>query len=59
MESAEQVSALGAPTAYALMPGGNVPPMYSPDALYAPRSGFTEHQLWVTAHDETPALRGR
>jgi primary-amine oxidase len=53
VESTEQVSALGAPTAYALMPGSNVPPMYSPDALYAPRSGFTEHQLWVTAHDES------
>jgi primary-amine oxidase len=53
VESTEQVSALGAPTAYALMPGGNVPPMYPADALYAPRSGFTEHQLWVTAHDDT------
>jgi primary-amine oxidase len=53
VESTEQVSALGAPTAYALMPGSNVPPMYPADALYAPRSGFTEHQLWVTAHDGT------
>jgi primary-amine oxidase len=53
VESTEQVSALGAPTAYALMPGSNVPPMYPADALYAPRSGFTEHQLWVTAHDDT------
>jgi primary-amine oxidase len=53
VESAERRSALGAPTAYALMPGGNVPPMYSPEALFAPRSGFTEHQLWVTAHDDT------
>ena len=34
-----------------LMPGSTVPPMYSPDALFAPRSGFTEHTLWVTAHD--------
>jgi primary-amine oxidase len=53
IESAERRSALGAPTAYALMPGANVPPMYAPDALFAPRSGFTEHQLWVTAYDET------
>lgn len=52
IESATEVSALGAPTAYALMPGGNVPPMYSPDALFAPRAGFTGHQLWVTAHDD-------
>ena len=53
IESAERVSALGTPTAYALMPGANVPPMYSPDALYARRSGFTEHQFWVTADDPT------
>jgi primary-amine oxidase len=51
VESTEKTSALGLPTAYALMPGANVPPMYSPDALFAPRSGFTEHQLWVTAYD--------
>jgi len=31
----------------------DVPPMYPPDALYARRSGFTEHQLWVTAYDPT------
>jgi primary-amine oxidase len=53
IESASSTSALGTPTAYALMPGANVPPMYSPDALFAPRSGFTEHQLWVTAQDRT------
>ncbi len=53
IESATETSALGLPTAYALMPGANVPPMYSPDALYARRSGFTEHQLWVTAQDRT------
>jgi primary-amine oxidase len=53
IESAEKTSPLGAPTAYALMPGPTVPPMYSPDAVFAPRSGFTEHQLWVTAADET------
>ena len=40
---------------YALMPGATVPPMYSPDALFAPRAGFTAHTLWVTAHD--PAQR--
>lgn len=48
-------SALGEPTGYALMPGANVPPMYSPDALFAPRAGFARHQLWVTAYD--PAQR--
>ena len=53
IESAEKKSALGAPTAYALMPGSTVPPMYAPDAVFAPRPGFTEHQLWVTAADET------
>ena len=51
IESAERTSALGAPTSYALMPGSNVPPMYSPDAVYAQRAGFTEHQLWVIAYD--------
>ena len=51
IESAERTSALGAPTSYALMPGSNVPPMYSPDAVYAQRAGFTDHQLWVTAYD--------
>jgi primary-amine oxidase len=55
IESADRKSALGAPTSYALMPGANVPPMYSPDAVFAQRSGFTQHQLWVTAYD--PAQR--
>jgi primary-amine oxidase len=53
IQSATETSELGAPTAYALMPGATVPPMYSPDALFAPRAGFTGHQLWVTACDET------
>jgi primary-amine oxidase len=52
IESTERSSALGAPTAYALMPGVSAPPMYPADALYAPRSGFTEHNLWVTAYDD-------
>jgi primary-amine oxidase len=51
IESATETSALGDPTGYALMPGANVAPMYSRDALFAPRAGFTDHQLWVTAHD--------
>jgi primary-amine oxidase len=51
IESATEESALGAPTGYALMPGANVPPMYSPDAVFARRAGFTDHQLWVTAYD--------
>jgi primary-amine oxidase len=53
IESAERTSALGVPTAYALMPGANVPPMYSDEALFARRAGFTQHQLWVTAADDT------
>ena len=53
IESAERKSALGAPTSYALMPGSNVSPIYPPDAVYAKRAGFTEHQLWVTAYDPT------
>ncbi|WP_232663356.1 primary-amine oxidase [Pseudonocardia sp. TRM90224] len=55
IESATRTSALGRPTAYALMPGASVPPMYAPEALFARRAGFTDHQLWVTAHD--PAQR--
>lgn len=51
IESTTETGPTGAPTAYALMPGSTVPPMYSSDALFAPRSGFTEHTLWVTAHD--------
>jgi primary-amine oxidase len=55
VESTEKTSALGLPTAYALVPGQTVPPMYSKDAVYAPRAGFTDHQVWVTAYD--PAER--
>ncbi|WP_018330660.1 primary-amine oxidase [Actinomycetospora chiangmaiensis] len=51
IESATETGPTGAPTAYALMPGSTVPPMYSPEAVFAPRSGFTEHTLWVTAND--------
>jgi primary-amine oxidase len=51
IESATETSALGASTGYALMPGANAPPMYSRDAMFAPRAGFTDHQLWVTAYD--------
>jgi len=38
-----------------LAPGCTVTPVDvpSPDALFAPRAGFTEHQLWVTAADES------
>lgn len=53
IESATETSTVGAPTAYALMPGASVPPMYSPDALFASRAGFTGHTLWVTAADGT------
>jgi primary-amine oxidase len=53
IENQGQRSALGAPTAYALMPSGNPPPMYSSDALFAPRAGFTQADLWVTAYDPT------
>ena len=55
VESTEKTSVLGLPTAYALVPGQTVPPMYSKDAVYAKRAGFTDHQVWVTAYD--PAER--
>jgi primary-amine oxidase len=51
IENSQRQSALGAPTAYALMPGNTPPPMYSPDAVFAPRAGFTNADLWVTAYD--------
>jgi len=51
IENSERRSSLDEPVAYALMPGSNVAPMYSPDAVFAPRAGFTQHQLWVTAYD--------
>ena len=53
VENPTETSSVGGSTGYALMPGSTVPPMYSPEALFAPRSGFTEHTLWVTAYDET------
>ena len=59
LEDRERRAEVGAgrADAYALMPGSTVPPMYSPDALYAQRSGFTEHQLWVTAYDPSSGSR--
>ncbi|WP_033288996.1 primary-amine oxidase [Amycolatopsis jejuensis] len=55
IESTTENSALGQPTAYALMPGPTVPPMHSRSALFAGRGAFADHQLWVTAYD--PAQR--
>ncbi len=52
IENPTATSSVGGPTGYQLMPGSTVPPMYSPAALFASRSGFTEHTVWVTAHDE-------
>jgi primary-amine oxidase len=51
IENPSQVSALGSPTAYKLMPGENVAPMFAPDSLFAARAGFTSAHLWVTAYD--------
>ena len=53
IENPSATSSVGGPTGYQLMPGATAPPMYRPDALFAPRSGFTEHNVWVTAYDET------
>ncbi|GAA4939657.1 primary-amine oxidase [Actinomycetospora succinea] len=53
IENPEETSSVGGPTGYQLMPGATVPPMYSSEALFAPRSGFTEHSVWVTAYDPT------
>ncbi len=49
-----EVSDLGAPTAYRLIPGGNASPLHQPDAPMLPRMSFTTKHLWVTParHDE-------
>jgi primary-amine oxidase len=51
IENPSEISALGAPTAYKLMPGENVAPMFAPDSRFAARAGFTASHLWVTAYD--------
>ena len=51
IESADKASPWGVPTAYKLMPGDNVAPMFAPETRYGPRSGFTKANLWVTAYD--------
>src|ERR1700712_2912473 len=51
IENPSKVSKLGAPTAYKLMPGENVAPMFAPDSRFASRAGFTSSHLWVTAYD--------
>ncbi|WP_328778295.1 primary-amine oxidase [Streptomyces canus] len=55
IENPQKLSGLGEPVGYTLMPGGNTVPMYPPEALFAPRAGFTASHLWVTAYD--PAER--
>jgi len=51
IENPGRVSALGDPVAYKLVPGDNVLPMYGPSSFFAPRAGFADHHLWVTAYD--------
>jgi primary-amine oxidase len=53
IENPSTPSALGTPTGYVLMPGVSAPPIYPTTALFAPRAGFTRHQVWVTAQDRT------
>ncbi|MFL5995427.1 MAG: primary-amine oxidase [Streptomyces sp.] len=55
IENPGKLSGLGEPVAYTLMPGANTVPMYPPEAVFAPRAGFTQSHLWVTAYD--PAER--
>jgi primary-amine oxidase len=51
IENAGRPSALGAPAAYKLEPGGNVAPMFTPQSRFARRAGFTGSHVWVTAYD--------
>ncbi|GAA4553567.1 primary-amine oxidase [Pseudonocardia xishanensis] len=53
IENPSALSALGKPTGYLLMPGVSAPPIYPTTALFAPRAGFTRHQVWVTAQDRS------
>jgi primary-amine oxidase len=39
------------PTAYALLPGENAPPMQSAGSAPRRRAPFLDHQLWVTRHN--------
>jgi primary-amine oxidase len=55
IENPNQVSELGDPVAYKLVPGENVAPMYAPDSTFAKRAGFASEHVWVTAYD--PAER--
>jgi primary-amine oxidase len=51
IQSAEKTSALGAPTAYKLMPGETAAPVFGQETGWGPRSGFTKANLWVTKYD--------
>jgi primary-amine oxidase len=46
-----RLGALGRPSAYALMPGGNVVPAASPEAPSRRKLEFVNRHLWVTAYD--------
>ena len=49
--SADERNALGAPTAYKLMPGHNSTLLAHPDSPLAKRAEFAAHHLWVTQYD--------
>jgi primary-amine oxidase len=51
IQSAEKTSALGAPTAFKLMPGEHAAPVFGQETGWGPRSGFTKANLWVTKYD--------
>ena len=38
-------------SAYKLVPGENVAPMFAPESRFAQRAGFTRNHVWVTAYD--------
>ena len=42
---------LGAPTAYAIVPGENAPPMQTADSAPRRRAPFLNHHLWVTRYN--------
>jgi primary-amine oxidase len=51
--SATQTNAVGAPTAYKLVPGATFPVMMAPESPVLQRASVIKHTLWVTPYAET------
>jgi primary-amine oxidase len=49
--SSHRKNRTGEPTAWQLVPHGNVHPFAHPEAMFLRRAQFLKHQLWVTRYD--------